>query len=359
MKRRTLLALPLLVASAGGRSAEPHVAYPAVEAGVGLKFPRDHGSHPRFRTEWWYVTGHLDDPSGRTIGLQITFFRSRPGIAEGIRSEFAPVQIVFAHAALAIPSHGRLMHDQRAARTGFGLADASEDTTDVHIENWSFALRDGFYHTRIAAREFDIDASFRPSAPPLLQGDAGVSRKGPLHGQASYYYSIPQLTVRGRVTMQGRTTPIEGIAWLDHEWSSEYLSEGARGWDWTGINLNDGGALMAFRIRDRDGNTYWSAGSHRDAAGRVTLFGREEIRFEALRQWRSPRTNVQYPVAMRVHAGSMSLTLDPLMDDQELDARSSVGTVYWEGAVHAVRENDGPVGRGYLELTGYGRPLRL
>jgi predicted secreted hydrolase len=353
-----LVALPLLCASSRPWSAEPRVAFPHVEPGTPLRFPRDHGSHPAFRTEWWYLTGWVQDAAGAALGVQITFFRSRPGVAEDVNSGFAPHQLLFAHAALAVPSRARLLHDQRAARAGFGLAEAHEETTDVRIDDWSLARRGAAYAARIAAREFALDLSFGVTQPPLLQGAAGVSRKGPRPAQASYYYSIPHLTVGGSIAIGGRASPVSGTAWLDHEWSSEYLASEARGWDWTGVNLDDGGALMAFRIRDRDGNAYWAGGAHRDSAAAVVTFGPQDVRFEPLRRWRSPRTNVEFPVAMRVVARAFDITLEPLLDDQELDARTSVGTIYWEGAVRAL-QGGVAVGRGYLELTGYGAPLRL
>jgi predicted secreted hydrolase len=260
--------------------------------------------------------------------------------------------------ALAVPLNGRLIHDQRAARAGLGLAEAGEATTHVHIDDWSLVREDETYVAAIAAREFTLQLAFRVTEPPALQGDAGVSRKGPRATQASYYYSVPHLDASGTVTIDGKERAVRGVAWLDHEWSSEYLAPEARGWDWIGINLDDGGALMAFRIRDRDNGSYWAGGSHRDAAGRLTLFGPSDVQFEVLRAWRSPRTNIEYPVAFRVTAGPVDVTLEPLFDDQEQDARASVGTIYWEGAVRARRGNS-VVGRGYLELTGYGVPLRL
>jgi predicted secreted hydrolase len=354
MKRRRFLALPFVLAAARANADD---GYPAVEAGHPLSFPRDHGSHPAFRTEWWYVTGWVTDAGGRDYGIQVTFFRHRPRIAEASPSAFAPKQLLFAHAAVADPALGRLRHDQRAARAGFGLAEATESTTQVAIDDWSLVLDGDVYRARIAAREFAFDLSFTSRQPVLLNGTAGVSRKGPLLEQASFYYSRPQLAVTGTVTLGGKDITVTGIAWLDHEWSSEYMASGASGWDWTGINFADGGALMAFRMRDRAGGMLWAGGTGRNAGGDVHVFGPDEIRFTPRRTWRSPRTSADYPVAMTVRAGNVDYTLEPLIDDQELDSRASTGTVYWEGAVR-VTGSDGSAGRGYLELTGYGSPLR-
>jgi predicted secreted hydrolase len=354
VKRRAFLASALAALAPRTMAAD----YPLVQLGHALEFPRDHGAHPQFRTEWWYVTGSLRNGAGRELGFQVTFFRSRPGVAESNRSSFAPRQLVLAHAAIADPRQGRLTHDQRAARTGFELAEAREANTDVWLEDWSMALRDGAYRTQIVASEFRLDLAFMPTQSILLQGDAGYSRKGPQPQQASYYYSRPHLSVAGSIERTGQRETVQGLAWLDHEWSSEYLAPEADGWDWVGINLDDGSAFMAFRIRAKAGGDFWAGGTLRAADGSTRKFGPREIRFEPLRRWRSPRTDVEYPVAMRVRAAEYELVLDPLMDDQELDSRPSTGTIYWEGAVRAVR-GDRQVGRGYLELTGYWKRVRL
>ncbi len=332
--------------------------YAPVRPGVALQFPRDHGSHPRFRNEWWYITGWLRTSGGGELGVQITFFRNRPRVAEEISSRFAPRQLLFAHAALADPEAGRLLHDQRAARAGFGLAGAAEGRTDVAIGDWSLRQTDGGYAAQVVARDFRYALRFEAKEPPLLQGERGFSRKGPGPAQASYYYSRPHLAVSGSVVIQGRELEVSGEAWLDHEWSSEPLAEGAVGWDWIGINLAEGGALMAFRVRAKDGGSFWAGGAVRGADGRVRILRPGEVRFEPLRRWRSPRTGAEYPVSVRAHAGALILELEPLMDDQELDARASTGTVYWEGAVRA-RQGEKAQGRGYLELTGYWKPFKL
>ncbi len=332
--------------------------YAQVKPRVELQFPRDYGSHPQFRTEWWYLTGWVKDERGRDLGIQITFFRNRPGVAEDNSSRFAPRQLLFAHAALADPGNGKLLHDQRAARAGFGLAEAQEGRTDVAIDDWSLRQTASGYSASIAAREFAYALEFKVTQPVLLQGERGLSRKGPLAAQASYYYSQPQLAVSGSITLKGEKRKVSGTAWLDHEWASEYLAPQAQGWDWIGLNLADGGALMVFRIRDKQGGTLWAGGSLRSADGRVRNFAPQEVRFQTLRRWRSPRTGAEYPVALRVQAGAMEFELEPMMDDQELDSRASTGTIYWEGAVSA-KSGGKLLGFGYLELTGYWRPLRL
>ena len=351
-------ALWLLMASAWLCAAASAEDYAPVKPGVELQFPRDHGSHAQFRTEWWYLTGWVKDARGAERGIQITFFRNRPRVAEDNPSRFAPRQLLFAHAALADAKNGKLLHDQRAARAGFGLAEAKEGGTEVWIDDWSLKQSASGYSVRIAAREFSYALEFKTTQPLLLQGERGLSRKGPRPEQASFYYSQPQLAVSGSITVDGATREVSGSAWLDHEWSSEYLAPEAAGWDWVGLNLADGGALMAFRMRDKEGRTYWAGGALRGADGRARSLKPEEVSFEPVRRWRSPRTGTEYPVAMRLRAGGLDLELEPLMDAQELDSRARPGTIYWEGAVRA-RAGGKLQGYGYLELTGYWRALRM
>ena len=284
--------------------------------------------------------------------------RLRNRDAEGNPSRFAPAQLLFAHAALSDPRHAKLRHDQRIARAMSTLAEASARDTNVFIDDWSFEHRGEAYHAKIPAEGFALDLTLTPTQPALLQGAAGYSRKGPGEGEASYYYSEPQLAVTGRVMAGDERIEVKGSAWLDHEWSSEYLARGAVGWDWTGLNLENGGALMAFRLRDGAGNVVWAGGTLRAPGAKARAFTRDEVRFTPLRTWKSPRTGVTWPVAMAFSVAGEEWRVEPLMDDQELDARASTGTLYWEGAVRAT----GPGGaraRGYLELTGYSEPVRF
>jgi predicted secreted hydrolase len=333
--------------------------FSGVSPDVSLAFPRDFGAHPSFRTEWWYVTGWLETPDKKPLGFQITFFRSATEHDAANPSRFAPKQLIIAHAALSDPALGKLLHDQRGARDGFDLAFAKEGNTDVKLHDWHLVRNtDGVYRATLAAREFGLQFSFTPTQTPFLQGENGFSRKGPHPEQASHYYSEPHLKVSGTVTREGKAVAVTGTAWLDHEWSTSVLDPNASGWDWTGINLDDGSALMAFRIRGKDGSTVWAHAALRADDGRITPFRPEQVQFIPQRDWRSPRTNTTYPVAMRVVTGTWEWQLTPLQDDQELDSRQSTGAVYWEGAVTVTRDGQA-VGRGYLELTGYAKPLKL
>jgi len=349
----------VMLAGLGHAADAPELpTYPEVRPGVAFSFPRDHGAHPDYRTEWWYITGWLDTPDGRSLGFQVTFFRIRPSIDQRNDSAFAPKQILFAHAGLSDPAVGHLLHDQRAARQGLGLAEASNADMDVVLDDWTLKRDDGGrMATHVGGKDFALDLNFLPTQPVMPEGEGGYSRKGPLPSQASHYYSMPHLQVSGIVTRNGRKVPVKGTAWLDREWSSAYLAPGAVGWDWVGFNFDDGGALMAFRIRDANGSALWAGGSYRDVKGTLTRFAPGDVAFTTLKRWHSARTGADYPVeqmlSIRLPSGTKEWRITPLFDDQELDSRAGGGPVYWEGAARV------PGGRGYLELTGYFKALKM
>jgi len=358
MRFLILILLVLQAASEWAHAAPP--AYAPVTPAHTLQFPADFGAHPDHRTEWWYVTGWLTTPDGKPLGFQVTFFRSRPEVDQANPSAFAPKQLLIGHAALSDPAVGCLLHDQRSARAGFDLAYARTGNLDVKLDDWRMVRgADGRYTVQVRSPNMTFDLVLAPSQPLLLQGDAGYSRKGPAARNASYYYSEPQLKVSGTVARAGAPAQaVSGSAWMDHEWSSEALQPDAAGWNWIGANLDDGGALMAFQVRDKAGSKIWAHATLRDRFGKVTQFAPGEVNFTATQQWTSPRTQAVYPVATLLTTGSTRWRVAPLQPDQELDSRRSTGAVYWEGAVRV--ERDGmPAGHGYLELTGYVQAMKL
>ncbi len=338
-----------------------------------LQFPRDFGSHPDLRTEWWYITGQAL-AGGQRWGFQVTFFRSRVDTAQAMQSAFAARQLVFAHAALTDLQAGRLHHDQRIARAGFGVAQASSTDTDIRLQDWSLRRTDqgvgkgagSRYSARVAGNDFALNLVFDSTQPPLLQGQQGLSRKGPDASQASYYYSQPQLQVSGSLTLTGRrmaiepaTQPGDNRAWMDHEASEALMHPQAVGWDWIGMNLHDGSALTAFRLRRADGSTLWTGGSLRTPGAAARVFANGEVVFTPLRWWTSPLAQTRYPVQWRVDTPSGSFEVRALLDNQELDSRGSTGAIYWEGLCALHGTSGAVVGGGYLEMTGYAQALRL
>lgn len=369
MHRREFMRRTLLLAGGAGLTSV-HGAefnYASVKPGAPLQFPRDHGAHPDHRIEWWYVTGWLDRSEQRNAlpcGFQITFFRVRtPLVAGAGAGRFTATQLLFAHVAVSDSRIGHILHEERAARAGFGLAEAGIGDTDVLIRDWRLRREAaGQYQTSVRAKEFSLGLNMQPSHPVLLQGNAGFSQKGPVIGNASNYYSQPQLQVSGELTVRGKREKVSGKAWLDHEWSSVLMPQGAVGWDWLGLNLDDGGALMAFQLRGNDAQApaVWSAAKLRSRDDAITQPARDTITFKPTRHWTSPR-GARYPVEARITMAGRTLHLRPLFDAQELHAQT-MGNTYWEGAVTAY-DSDGAnakrVGRGYWELTGYGEPLRI
>ncbi len=334
--------------------------YPPVTPQRTLAFPADFGAHPDYRTEWWYVTGWLKTPDGKPLGFQVTFFRSRPGVDQANPSAFAARQLIIGHAALSDPAVGHLLHDQRSAREGFGLAYARTGNLDVKLDDWHMVRGlDGRYTVQVRSSQMTFDLVLAPTQPVLLQGANGYSQKSAAAQHASYYYSEPQLTVSGRVARaNGPAQLVTGSAWMDHEWSSDALPPDASGWDWIGANLDDGSALMAFQVRNRQGSKIWAHAMLRDRSGKVTQFTPGQVTFQPFQHWKSPRTEAVYPVATVLTTGATQWRMTPLQPDQELDSRRSTGAVYWEGAISV--ERDGvPAGQGYLELTGYVQAMQL
>jgi len=329
-----------------------------------LLFPRDLGSHPDTALEWWYVTGALQ-ASGQPMGFQLTFFRSRVPSTQGMTSRFAAKQLIFAHAALTDVRGQRLWHDQRIARSAgvpqVDLAEASQADTAIRLRDWTLQRQDGRYLAQAAANSFSLDLTLTETQPLLLQGDQGWSRKGPLAHQASFYYSKPQLQVSGTVGLAKERLSVQGRAWLDHEWSNAFMPPQAVGWDWIGINLYDGSTLTAFQLRDANGQAVWAGGSWRDAPGLTPpqVFAPEQVRFKPLRFWKSPSTGATYPVEWALSMGSREFVVRAVLDAQELDSSRSTGAVYWEGLSDLLDTSGQLLGRGYLELTGYARPLQL
>jgi predicted secreted hydrolase len=330
-----------------------------------LVFPADFGAHPNARTEWWYATGAVEAENLRKFGFQLTFFRSRTDVPHDHPSRFAAKQLVFAHAAVTDLAGKRLRHDQRVARAGFDIADALEGDTRVTLRDWRF-WREGppdrnLYHARLRSDSagFVFELVLAATQPLLLQGDAGYSRKGPDPAHASHYYSEPQLQVAGSLALDGNAHVVRGTAWLDHEWSEALLAADAVGWDWIGMNLFDGSALTAFRLRRRDGSALWAGGSYRARAQAVRNFGVDEVRFAPGRSWRSATSQAVYPVEWTIDVPPGRFRVRALLDAQELDSRASTGSIYWEGLSELLDAQDRVVGRGYLEMTGYAAPLRM
>jgi predicted secreted hydrolase len=326
-------------------------------------FPDDHGPHPDFRTEWWYYTGNLQTAAGRHFGFQLTFFRNAlaagsDGAGADRASAWATRQLFLAHFALTDTASARFHAASRLTRHALGLAGAQASPFRVWVEDWSAeGQAPGGLPMRLRAADGDvaIDLLLAADKRPVPQGDQGLSRKGPEPGNASYYYSITRMTVRGTVRRGGETLAVSGQAWMDREWSTSALGRDLVGWDWFALQLEDQRELMFYVLRHRDGAPgAFSAGSIVAADGGTRPLAGGDVAIETLAHWTSPRSGVRYPARWRVTvpASGLRLELAPRLADQEL----IVGTRYWEGAVRvAGLAGDRPIaGQGYVELVGYG-----
>ena len=339
-------------ASGFARAGAPHA----------FSFPADLGPHPDFRTEWWYYTGNLESAAGRHFGFQLTFFRTAlapPAVGDAATgSAWSTRQLYVAHFAVTDTAGRRFHAWSRLERAALGLAGARPHPFRVWLDDWS-AESDGPdgvpVRLRAAEGSITIDLTLASDRPVVLQGDHGLSQKGPEPGNASYYYSRTRMTARGTVRAGAEAVPVVGLAWMDREWSTSALGPDLVGWDWIALQLDDGRDVMVYRLRRRDGGTDpHSAGALVSAAGATRALAPAEVTLDALDHWTSPRSRVRYPSRWRLAmpGAGLNLVITPRLADQEL----IVGTRYWEGAVRVEGTAAGrPIGgRGYVELVGYG-----
>jgi predicted secreted hydrolase len=350
-----------LAEALGGTATEGYERALAPRAFV---FPADHGPHPSFRTEWWYWTGNLRDRTGgagRRFGFQLTFFRTAlaPTIAPR-RSAWAARDAYLAHFAVTDVAANRFEARDRWARGALELGGAAGRPLHVWVGSWEAAARgngDGWpLRLRAGDGDLGIDLTLSRGKPPVLQGDRGLSRKSGEEGNASYYYSLTRMPVAGEVRVGGRTLAVDGLAWMDREWSTSALAPDQVGWDWFALQLDDGRELMVYRLRRRDGGVSpESQGTLVGPDGASQSLDHDAVEVSVLDHWTSPREGTRYPARwrLRVPAAALDLAVTPLVADQELD----LAVRYWEGAVEVEGTGAGaPVrGAGYVELVGYAR----
>jgi len=340
-----------------------------------LQFPRDHGPHPEFRTEWWYFTGNLVGDDGREFGYQLTFFRSaladsaswlaRMGEGDAdARSAWRSRHAWMAHFAVSDIASATFHHGEQFARDAAGLAGAQAAPFRVWLNDWQAvddaarpgAAAAGGFRSRLAAATGDvaIDLWVEQGKPMVLQGDRGLSQKGPEPGNASIYYSFTRMPTEGMVRIGDAEYRVTGDSWLDREWSTSALSPDLAGWDWMSLQFNDSTELMLYRLRREDGTAgEFSAGTFVNRDGSIVRLGVGDFRMTPTSTWRSPLDDTEYPVDWRVEVPSLQLTLDvnAAFGAQEMN----VAVRYWEGSVriNGHRGNAPVSGRGYLEMTGY------
>jgi predicted secreted hydrolase len=344
-------------------SGEPDAAFARAYTPIPLSFPRDHGAHPEYQTEWWYYTGNLTDARGNAYGYQFTIFRSAltPTLPERA-SDMATNQVYMAHFAVTDGPGNRHYSFERFSRGAGGLAGATgEPAFAAWLEDWSVReIAPDVMEMRAAAVDdagtpVAIALQLRETRPPVLHGDAGLSQKGPEAGNASYYYSLIGLETTGTVTLGTRTLEVTGQSWMDHEFGTSALSANAVGWDWFSVQLDDGSALMFAQIRTVDGSALGEfEGTLIRPDGTQQRITAADFTLSALDSWTSPTTSITYPSGWRAESAALDFALEvqPLIRDQEM----KVTYVYWEGAVQVTGTLGGSDvrGVGYVELTGYG-----
>jgi predicted secreted hydrolase len=322
-------------------------------------FPRDHGRHDGFKTEWWYFTGNLSDPSGRKFGYQITFFRTSPAPLPASRpSGWALRNLYFAHAAVSDIDAQKFLFKDRLSREHAGLAFAAEQTLNVGLLDWTAALENKTAHLHAAEDAFAIDLDGAMEQPPVMQGPGGVNAKGRKPEQASYYYSMPRLQTSGTLTVGGKKFTVHGLSWMDHEFSSNALSADQVGWDWMALTLADGSDVMIYRIRNRAGAADYLSGTLIKPDRSVHYLAAADIALKPSRPWKSPISGGAYPQQWEVEvAGLPKMLVRSRMPGQELVTSASTKVDYFEGSVEIVDSGGRPIGEGYLEMTGYGQSL--
>jgi predicted secreted hydrolase len=309
-----------------------------------IQFPRDHGSHPDAALEWWYYTGHLRGAGGREHGFQLTFFRAR--------------EMSLAHFAWTDVGRKEFLYEEKAHLSLPGIASAAVGRLSVVNEDWSAEMSGDRHRLHAAGRGWDLSLALVPVQPPVLHGERGLSRKGPGENDYSRYVSIPRLSVTGRMRRENTEEVLTGTAWFDHEWGPGGLPAEAVGWDWFALQLDDGSDLMLYRIRGRGGAaTSFSSGTFVSAAGESRAISWNDVDFRETASWKSPRSGARYPArwTLGIAPLALSVTVTPLLPDQELVTERSTGVTYWEGAcrVAATRAGRPVAGRAYTELTGY------
>ncbi len=322
-------------------------------------FPEDHGPHPSFRNEWWYMTGNLDAADGRRFGFELTIFRfSLSKDAPQADSNWRTNQVYIAHFAVTDVDGKRFYTAERFSRGALGLAGAQAAPFRVWIDNWSLSAAgsDGTasrWALQAADEDFALTLALSAEKPVALNGEAGLSRKSAAPGNASYYYTVSRWQAAGRIRIGSESLAVTGLTWLDREWSSSALAADQVGWDWFALQLSEGSDLMFYSLRRADGSRdAFSAGTFIAADGSARAINASEVELTVLEFWDSPRGG-RYPSAwrMRVPEYELELEIMPVMKNQELFTTVR----YWEGAVDVTgRRADQPItGRGYVELTGY------
>ena len=363
-----LIPVVLLICLYPWQLARAACEFLSVEGPCNFIFPADHGPHPGYRTEWWYYTGNLDNDARKHYGFQLTFFRIQTSpICE---SDGGPDQpsawrtkhIYFAHAALTDVAAERHYQEQEAARNALGMAGVSQgqDQTTIFLSNWQVVIEPQEHRLSAQTRDFGLQLQLTPIKPPVLHGEDGYSRKGSSPQRASCYYSFTRLATEGHIRIGDEKIQVQGLSWMDHEFSTAPLEPGIVGWDWFSLQLSDQTEVMMFLLRKADGIHHpASSGTMVNARGGVQHLRHDQFSIQVDKYWLSPATRARYPSRWTIRIPAKDLVLDvrSTVADQEMQTQATTGVTYWEGSVTATgTKQDHPINaKGYVEMTGYDR----
>ena len=351
------------------RSEEPK-GYLSVTGPCELKFPEDHASHQGYRTEWWYYTGNLKSTAGNRYGFQLTFFRRRIIPLESEKkwpmpaSAWRTSQIYLAHAAISDLDGKRHVYAQDMGRGVLGIAGEflNNGVVRIFLKKWSTQISPKAHQLKVLSDPFSFDLNLKPLKPAVFHGKEGYSLKGSTPERASCYYSLTRLETKGQVTLSGKTFAVNGLSWMDHEFSTAPLEPGLVGWDWFSLQLSDNTEIMIYLLRQKDGKLNpASSGTYIRSNGKTRHLSDYDIEVTVTDTWNSPNSGAIYPARWRLKIPSMFLDLNiaPNLEDQEMRTNESTGVTYWEGSV-SIRGSKGQSrinGQGYVELTGYAKAI--
>lgn len=327
-----------------------------------LSFPRDHGPHPSFKTEWWYFTGNVKDAVGREFGYQLTFFRNSVRPLSQVKkrtSAWATSEFIMAHAAISDVKNKTHVSEEKISRAIPGLAHAQAFPMKIFLENWSMeGDLDKKTQLKASSPAFVLDLDLENEKPKVLHGKNGFSQKGRSEENASMYYSYTKLRTKGTLTLNGQVHAVEGYSWMDHEFSTSILEKEQVGWDWFSIQMEDGTELMLFKLRNQAKETNYGNGTFVKSDGRTVSLEKDDFVVEEKSTWTSNRTKGVYPVAWNIKVPKLKLDMD--VSAKFLDQEMKTSVSYWEGSVRvsAKRDQRQVQGEGYVEMTGYAQPIK-
>ena len=358
MKSKRLLFV-LLFTWLPGAMAQYKTALP----GYRYEFPRDHFNHPEFQTEWWYTTGNLSGSDGHHYGFELTFFRQGVDRDPGKTGPWDIQDLYLAHLALSDLDGGKFYHAERTNRAGPGLAGIDAQQKRIWNGNWEIWWKGGEEILNVVDANFSMSFSLRSEKPPVIHGENGVSQKAAGAGHASHYISFTRLLTNGTIELVGKSIDVRGTSWMDHEFFTHSMDAEQVGWDWLSVQLEDDTELMLYQFRRKDGSTDpFSSGTYVDAQGKSVHLSAADFRLVPTGEtWTSDLTGAKYPVAwsMEIPKLGLKLAATTRLKSQELAGGSKLTPSYWEGAIaiEGTRSGASIWGVGYLEMTGYARPL--